>query len=150
MFTNKVKRSIVWVGKERIEDRELGLRSALLKVKEEWVYGSKKCMLILFWCTFNCFCPGPGFRLSETQPVRFIRQLEDWFPFLEEDDGFPGRHDAEKRSVNLCLYNLYRVCHGFRLLKLVDYFWVEFCQLLNWVSLSVSSENWLKPKTKPQ
>jgi hypothetical protein len=42
---------------------------------------------------------GPGFRLSETQPVRVLKQLEDWFPFFEEDE-FPGSHDEEKRSVS--------------------------------------------------
>jgi hypothetical protein len=42
---------------------------------------------------------GPGFRLSETQPVRVLKQLEDWFPFFEEEE-FPGSHDEEKRSVS--------------------------------------------------
>ena len=39
--------------------------------------------------------PGPGFRLSETQAVRVLKQLEDWFPFYDEED-FPN---PEKKSV---------------------------------------------------
>ena len=44
----------------------------------------------------------------------------------------------------------YRVCHGFRLRKQIDYFWVTFDHLTGSDVFWDSRENWLEPKTDSQ
>ena len=78
-------------------------------------------------------------------------RISTWVSF-DEPFTFPVVYTTELLNEAESATDIYRVCHGFRLMKRDDYFWVIFNPFWNeghYLRQLGSSENWLEPKTLP-